>query len=216
MKLAVYGRFDALAPAGVALAGAAGMLFCGAFDGTAGLLAVALLGLGLWLSRRAAANRLAQRRAIEAYLDGQHQLGQGLLPIWAAHIEASRRHTEDAATLLAHRFAAIADHLNRAARPAELQAEGAAALTQLQFQDRVDQNLVHVRRSMERLAEQMAAMRAHYGQQGELRPVDAQALLAELERSYASADERALHHSMRGELASPPRSSRPVDEITFF
>ena len=44
-----------------------------------------------------------------------------------------------------------------------------------------------------------------------LQPGDVAALLAELEKTYAMADERAVH---QGRAAAP--SPQPADEITFF
>jgi methyl-accepting chemotaxis protein len=82
-----------------------------------------------------------------------------------------------------------------------LQGEISEALVHLQFQDRISQVLSHVRHSIENLPPHLNAG---------LQPADIAALLAELERNYAMADEHAVH---RGQAAPAPQ---PADEITFF
>jgi methyl-accepting chemotaxis protein len=87
---------------------------------------------------------------------------------------------------------------------AGIQGEVAQALVQLQFQDRVSQILSHVRDNIARLPSWLDEQGAHAG------ALDARTLLAELESTYAMAEERTLHKS----------STRPVpqqaEEITFF
>jgi methyl-accepting chemotaxis protein len=91
-----------------------------------------------------------------------------------------------------------------------IQSEISQALVQLQFQDRVAQILGHVKHNIDRLPACMAEHRERYTDSGVLEPVSAKALLAELEGSYAMADERDVH---RGQKAAQP----PADtEITFF
>jgi methyl-accepting chemotaxis protein len=89
-----------------------------------------------------------------------------------------------------------------------IQSEIVEALVQLQFQDRVSQRMSHVRHNIERLPELLGDSREHFERSGALKPVDVGALLAELERSYAMADERATH----GGAAA----AAPVEEVTFF
>jgi methyl-accepting chemotaxis protein len=87
------------------------------------------------------------------------------------------------------------------------------ALVQLQFQDRVSQIMSHVRANIERLPEAMAAPAAEAGQA--LKPLDASPLLAELEATYAMAEERAVHQGGGGQAARP--AQKPAEqEITFF
>ncbi len=113
-----------------------------------------------------------------------------------------------------------------------IQSEIVEALVQLQFQDRVSQRMTHVRHNIERLPALMADSRGQFDRSGLLAPVDAQALLAELEGSYAMADERATHRS--GQAPGPatatatttapasgshgPATAAPaaVEEVTFF
>lgn len=78
------------------------------------------------------------------------------------------------------------------------------ALVQLQFQDRVSQIMSHVKSNIERLPAVLAEPPAP----AELLPLDAAALLAELESTYAMAEERALHGS--GD------TPKPAPEVTFF
>jgi methyl-accepting chemotaxis protein len=91
-----------------------------------------------------------------------------------------------------------------------IQAEVGEALVQLQFQDRVSQVMTHVRQNMAMLPEQLAQSRIGYERDGVLAPVDARALLAELEKTYAMAEERETHGG--GGAAAAPKN----EEITFF
>lgn len=83
------------------------------------------------------------------------------------------------------------------------------ALVQLQFQDRVSQIMAHVKQNIERLP---GFMREH-GDPPQAgcapRPLDAGPLLAELERTYAMADEHAVH---TGRHAGADKNC----EVTFF
>lgn len=94
-----------------------------------------------------------------------------------------------------------------------IQSEIVEALVQLQFQDRVSQRMTHVRHSIERLPVLLADSRQIFEDAGTLTPVDAAALLAELESSYAMADERATHS---GGGATPRASAAAADEVVFF
>jgi methyl-accepting chemotaxis protein len=90
---------------------------------------------------------------------------------------------------------------------AGIQAEVADALVQLQFQDRVSQILSHVRENIARLPSWLAEQ----AQDGTApQPLDARSLLAELESTYAMAEERTLHKD------GPRPAAQPAEEITFF
>jgi methyl-accepting chemotaxis protein len=89
-----------------------------------------------------------------------------------------------------------------------IQAEVAEALVQLQFQDRVSQILAHVRQNIARLPGWLDEQAP--GAAGALPPLDARGLLAELESTYAMAEERQLHKS------SGKPAPQPAEEITFF
>lgn len=93
-----------------------------------------------------------------------------------------------------------------------IQGEIVEALVQLQFQDRVSQRMTHVRHNIERLPEVLGDSREHFERSGTLKPVDVAALLQELERSYAMADERATH---RGG-AAPAAPTAAAADVTFF
>lgn len=84
------------------------------------------------------------------------------------------------------------------------------ALVQLQFQDRVSQIMSHVRANIERLPDVIREYGAGCEESGELQPIKADALLSELEQSYAMADERAVHRQQA------PAQSQAAADITFF
>jgi len=101
-------------------------------------------------------------------------------------------------------LAASTDVLQRESRA--IQGEIGEALVQLQFQDRVNQVITHVRQNIERAPALIACA------DGALRPIDVKALLADLEVRYAMAEERALH---RGD-ARPSAPAAADTDITFF
>jgi methyl-accepting chemotaxis protein len=88
----------------------------------------------------------------------------------------------------------------------DIQTRIAGALVQLQFQDRVSQILSHVRDSIASLPDHIRA--ADTDTDDGLRPIDTARLLADLERTYAMAEERCNHGDAPGQTAEP--------EITFF
>ncbi|MCR5885119.1 methyl-accepting chemotaxis protein [Rhizobacter sp. J219] len=91
-----------------------------------------------------------------------------------------------------------------------IQAEVGEALVQLQFQDRVSQVMAHVRQSMEGLAPELERQGQDFERTGRLAAFDVAAMLAELESTYAMAEERETHGS--GAAASGPKN----EEVTFF
>ena len=98
---------------------------------------------------------------------------------------------------------------------AGIQGEIVQALVQLQFQDRVSQRMNHVRHNIERLPALIAECRQAFDASGALRPVDAAALLQELEGSYAMADERATHAG-DARMANAAAAVADREEVTFF
>jgi methyl-accepting chemotaxis protein len=87
-----------------------------------------------------------------------------------------------------------------------IQAEVGDAIVQLQFQDRVSQILSHVRDNIARLPSWLDEQA-----QGDTpRALDARSLLAELESTYAMAEERSLHKS------TTKPAPQQAEEITFF
>ncbi len=93
-----------------------------------------------------------------------------------------------------------------------IQGEVGEALVQLQFQDRVSQVMAHVRENMESLPQLLRENHQQYRDSGELRAPDPEALLGELQKTYAMAEEHAVHSGAK--LAAPAASD--ADEITFF
>jgi len=97
-----------------------------------------------------------------------------------------------------------------------IQSEVSDALMQLQFQDRVSQILSHVQQNIARLPSYLDEHAQQDG--GMLAPLDARALLAELESTYAMAEERTLHG--RGTLQHQPQQHQhqhqQAEELTFF
>ena len=90
-----------------------------------------------------------------------------------------------------------------------IKAEVADALVQLQFQDRISQIMSHVQQNIARLPVYLDEHRQ--GVTGAAVPaLHARALLAELESTYAMAEERTLH---RGASKPVPQQA---EEITFF
>lgn len=98
---------------------------------------------------------------------------------------------------------------------AGIQSEIVEALVQLQFQDRVSQRMAHVRHNIERLPTLLADSRQCFDRSGVLVPIDARALLGELEGSYAMADERATHSAGAAPLGNAAHTAE-LEEVTFF
>ena len=112
------------------------------------------------------------------------------------------RDSADALLLRSQALAASRDGLHE---------EISQALVQLQFQDRVSQVMAHVGANIGRLPQLLDDSQRAYQREQRLQPVDAVALLAELESSYAMASERAVHP---GQAAAPAPSDS--EEVTFF
>ena len=98
---------------------------------------------------------------------------------------------------------------------AGIQIEIVEALVQLQFQDRVSQRMTHVRHNIERLPTLLADSREHFDRSGVLVPIDAKALLGELEGSYAMADERVTHKDIDS-TTTASAAVADAEEVTFF
>ena len=96
-----------------------------------------------------------------------------------------------------------------------IQAEIVESLVQLQFQDRVSQRMTHVRHNIERLPALMTDSREQFDRSGVLSPVDTQALLAELEISYAMVDERVTHQAI-DTTTTAAVAVADAEEVTFF
>ncbi|WP_342120733.1 methyl-accepting chemotaxis protein [Pseudoduganella sp. OTU4001] len=92
-----------------------------------------------------------------------------------------------------------------------IQGEIGQALVQLQFQDRVSQVMSHVRDNMALLPQVLRDNHDDFSTQRELRAPHADAVLSALQKTYAMADEHAIHAGQAKQLAAPAD-----DEITFF
>ena len=74
-----------------------------------------------------------------------------------------------------------------------IQSEINQALVQLQFQDRVSQIMTQVNKNLDRLPQVLHDQQQQYAQSQQLQPLDAQALLTELQSSYVMADQHVIH-----------------------
>lgn len=98
------------------------------------------------------------------------------------------------------------------------------ALVQLQFQDRVTQIMSHVKQNIDLLRTALEENCDSFEQDRQLQPLDAAGLLAELEKTYAMAEEYGLGKTaLEKPVPSASRKSKPVaelaapaDEVTFF
>jgi methyl-accepting chemotaxis protein len=117
-------------------------------------------------------------------------------------------------------MAAAGDSLREDSRG--IQSEISDALVALQFQDRVAQILGHVKANIERMPDCLAEPQAVYASQGRLEPVSAQSLLAELQSTYAMAEEHAVHDVRVAAVqpgsrrAAPAQPAVAASEVTFF
>ena len=90
-----------------------------------------------------------------------------------------------------------------------IKSEIGQALVQLQFQDRVSQIMNHVKDNIGRLPEFLQEHQQQYAQTGALQPLDPQALLGELKKTYVMADQHVIHTG--GKVVQ-----KNDTEITFF
>lgn len=80
------------------------------------------------------------------------------------------------------------------------------SLVHLQFQDRVNQILAHVESNIHALPDALAQIRDTYIRSGHLTPLDFTPLLAAIEASYTTAEERGSHAGGEDD----------EDDLTFF
>jgi methyl-accepting chemotaxis protein len=98
-----------------------------------------------------------------------------------------------------------------------IQGEVCEALVHLQFQDRVSQVMAHVRDNIELLPAVLRDNRLRYETDQELALLDADTLLAELQKTYAMAEEHAIHHGTPVARKKVTAAAAPADdEVTFF
>lgn len=94
-----------------------------------------------------------------------------------------------------------------------VRAEIAKVIVSLQFQDRVSQILAQVTHDMTRFAQRLEERAAALAAGGEPPALDAERWLAEMEPTYTTAEQHAIH-SGRADAASPPRAA--AQDVTFF
>lgn len=128
--------------------------------------------------------------------------------------DISMRASEAAINTVLSNFRGVTDTLVRSSNLLKeesigIKSEVGEALVQLQFQDRVSQIMTHVKHNIELLPEFLEQNYRQFEQAHILQPLDAMTLLTDLEKTYAMAEERAIH---RGGKAA----EKQVDEITFF
>lgn len=90
-----------------------------------------------------------------------------------------------------------------------IKSEVGEALVQLQFQDRVSQIMTHVKDNIELLPDFLETNYRQFQQDFALQPLDPITLLGNLEKTYAMADERAIHGGAKSD-------TEKTEEITFF
>lgn len=100
---------------------------------------------------------------------------------------------------------------------AQIQSDVNQALVQLQFQDRTSQILSHVRDNIRSAASSLTAQAAANGTPT---AVDIEAILAEIESSYAMKEEHGAHagESKAIRVTEPKKAAEPAEDdgITFF
>ena len=136
----------------------------------------------------------------------------------ASNLEESRSmaSSQDTITAVLSQLRAVTDTLVASTdllkdESLDIKAEISEALVQLQFQDRVSQIMSHVKSNIERLPVVLDDNRTQFQQGGELQPLDSAGLLAELEKTYAMKEERAVHQGSKSAEATQNDT-----EITFF
>jgi methyl-accepting chemotaxis protein len=99
-------------------AGASAILLVGGLSWIAMVLALVMLAAGFVTAWHLAAMQKAWQRSIDAYLAGQMEFGEQVVPVWKNHIESSREQMETAVNALSERFGGIVDKLDVALRTA--------------------------------------------------------------------------------------------------
>jgi len=133
----------------------------------------------------------------------------------AAHESQSVTRSENAIDSVLHDFKQVTEGLMSSSgilrsQSAGIKDEISDAIVQLQFQDRVSQVLSHVRDNIDSLPQHFEHSYADLAHGGNLLPLNTQALLSQLQNTYAMAEER-LNHSGSGQRHEPQES-----DITFF
>ena len=195
-------------------------------------LAAALLfaALTLWWARQRRARRefVAWRNAIDA----QSRLSELLLPVWQGQIHMAGQHCAQATEVLVGRLANVVLQVGRPlpqsacdgdclgawqAERGRVLAELSECTTQLQFQDRVDQILAHVRHNVAGCREGLMESCKHFETHGEPLALDIDRLLVLLEASYATQEEHVVHQAHLAVSEVQRHASTRADAaITYF
>jgi methyl-accepting chemotaxis protein len=139
--------------------------------------------------------------------------------------EESMRLSEEAIASVLGGFRGVTDALVQSSKLLKeesigIQYEVGEALVQLQFQDRVTQIMSHVKQNIDLLRCALEQNCDSFQQDRRLQPLDAAGLLAELEKTYAMAEEYALDRQAApaagAHRAKPAALPAPADEVTFF
>ena len=92
---------------------AGGAAFAASRGIASAIVAAVIVVFGALLDRARRAHEARDRQASAAFLASADQLGQDVMPVWAAHIENSRQQMESAVAALTQRFAGIVDRLDK-------------------------------------------------------------------------------------------------------
>ena len=135
----------------------------------------------------------------------------------AARDHASALNSEQTIEQVLARFRHATDSLAESAsllqnESTEIHLEISNVIVSLQFQDRVSQILSHVRQNMESLSNHLVTSEQN-SQAGEPIQIDANRWLAEMELSYATDEQRNIHH---GRTTRSVKAQPSSADITFF
>ncbi|BBT81763.1 chemotaxis protein [Aeromonas sp. YN13HZO-058] len=135
----------------------------------------------------------------------------------AARDHASALNSEQTIEQVLARFRHATDSLAESAsllqnESTDIHREISSVIVSLQFQDRVSQILSHVRQNMESLSSHLIASEQHSNSSGPIQ-IDANRWLAEMELSYATDEQRNIHH---GRTTRSTKAQPSSADITFF
>ncbi|WP_139477006.1 methyl-accepting chemotaxis protein [Aeromonas veronii] len=135
----------------------------------------------------------------------------------AARDHASALNSEQTIEQVLARFRHATDSLAESAsllqnESTDIHREISSVIVSLQFQDRVSQILSHVRQNMESLSSHLVASEQSSNATGPIQ-IDANRWLAEMELSYATDEQRNIHHGRTTRSVNAQPSSA---DITFF
>ena len=135
----------------------------------------------------------------------------------AARDHASALNSEQTIEQVLTRFRHATDSLAESAsllqnESTEIHLEISNVIVSLQFQDRVSQILSHVRQNMESLSSHLVTSEQNSQAGGPIQ-IDANRWLAEMELSYATDEQRNIHH---GRTTRSVKAQPSSADITFF